>query len=344
MFPASHEAGLPPIRICSVNAADPGDLGVLDRAEAELEDAERALQRLDEGTYSTCEACGRAIGEDLLARLPMTRRCAHHAPSPRRAIQPGPESLAWLCLFAQARECAGTSEVGIDGDSVGKVLDAAVGRFGPRLGAVIAYSAIWLTVSPQPASCLSATTTRWRCCRRFRAIRGNAAVASVGRTSAEERRDPRPTAVLSLSWSPQDPVDLGDLVEQLLAHGGVGRLLGLAGGLGRRPEQVVELGVLRQMLGLEVVRPKDPEVVLDEVGALLFDQDGPGLEGVVGRGVELLHGRLHRLGFDPRLGGVVHATRQVAMRVNGHRAAQSVEQGEQREVRCMPAPWLVIGD
>jgi RNA polymerase-binding transcription factor DksA len=61
-----------------VETGDEVDL-VLDRAEGELEDVERALRRLDEGTYATCEACGRAIGEDRLTRLPLTRRCADHA-------------------------------------------------------------------------------------------------------------------------------------------------------------------------------------------------------------------------------------------------------------------------
>jgi len=52
--------------------------------------------------------------------------------------------LASLRLFAQARECAGTGEVLVDGDTVGEVLDAAVGRFGARLAEVIGVSAIWL--------------------------------------------------------------------------------------------------------------------------------------------------------------------------------------------------------
>ncbi len=52
---------------------------VLDSAEGELEDVERALRRLDDGTYATCEACGRAIGADRLAASPLTRRCADHA-------------------------------------------------------------------------------------------------------------------------------------------------------------------------------------------------------------------------------------------------------------------------
>ncbi len=56
--------------------------------------------------------------------------------------------MARLCLFAQARDCAGTGETGIDGATVGDVLDAAVGRYGTRLAAIIAISAIWLNGEP----------------------------------------------------------------------------------------------------------------------------------------------------------------------------------------------------
>ncbi|MGA2530530.1 MAG: TraR/DksA C4-type zinc finger protein [Acidimicrobiales bacterium] len=59
------------------------DLRVLDRAEAELEDVERALARLDEGTYATCEACSRPIAAARLEAMPLTRRCTDHgAPDP----------------------------------------------------------------------------------------------------------------------------------------------------------------------------------------------------------------------------------------------------------------------
>ncbi|MGO9406476.1 MAG: MoaD/ThiS family protein [Acidimicrobiales bacterium] len=56
--------------------------------------------------------------------------------------------MARLRLFAQARDCAGTSEAILDGLSVGEVLDAAVERYGARLGSVIAFSAVWLTGEP----------------------------------------------------------------------------------------------------------------------------------------------------------------------------------------------------
>jgi len=58
----------------------PSDTGLLERVELELEDVERALRRLDEGTYAACEVCGRVIGDDLLVLSPVTRRCAEHDP------------------------------------------------------------------------------------------------------------------------------------------------------------------------------------------------------------------------------------------------------------------------
>ena len=51
------------------------DLSILEGVEAELDDVEAAMRRLDEGTYGICEACGRPIGEDRLEALPATRFC-----------------------------------------------------------------------------------------------------------------------------------------------------------------------------------------------------------------------------------------------------------------------------
>jgi RNA polymerase-binding transcription factor DksA len=51
------------------------DLSVLEQIEGELADVEHALRRLDEGTYGTCEACGKAIPDERLDALPATRFC-----------------------------------------------------------------------------------------------------------------------------------------------------------------------------------------------------------------------------------------------------------------------------
>ena len=51
------------------------DLSILESLEAELADVEHALQRLEDGTYGTCEACGRPIDDSRLEALPATRFC-----------------------------------------------------------------------------------------------------------------------------------------------------------------------------------------------------------------------------------------------------------------------------
>lgn len=51
------------------------DLTILDSVEGDLTDVEHALTRLDEGTYGTCEACGKAIADDRLEAQPATRFC-----------------------------------------------------------------------------------------------------------------------------------------------------------------------------------------------------------------------------------------------------------------------------
>lgn len=44
----------------------------------ELADVERALTRLDDGTYGRCETCGQALPDERLAVAPATRRCGGH--------------------------------------------------------------------------------------------------------------------------------------------------------------------------------------------------------------------------------------------------------------------------
>jgi RNA polymerase-binding transcription factor DksA len=51
------------------------DLSILEQVEAELGDVEHALRRLDDGTYGSCEACGKSIGDDRLEAMPATRFC-----------------------------------------------------------------------------------------------------------------------------------------------------------------------------------------------------------------------------------------------------------------------------
>jgi len=55
------------------------DLEALTSVERELNDVERALARLDEGVYGTCEVCGGAIDDGRLADEPTTSRCVEHS-------------------------------------------------------------------------------------------------------------------------------------------------------------------------------------------------------------------------------------------------------------------------
>jgi RNA polymerase-binding transcription factor DksA len=54
------------------------DFSILEQVEAELADVERALRRLDEGTYGSCEACSGPIGDERLAAQPAARFCVEH--------------------------------------------------------------------------------------------------------------------------------------------------------------------------------------------------------------------------------------------------------------------------
>ncbi|HUZ21790.1 MAG TPA: hypothetical protein VMU75_14595 [Acidimicrobiales bacterium] len=54
---------------------------LLGEIESELAAIERALDRLESGSYGTCDVCGAAITADELAADPVTARCAEHARS-----------------------------------------------------------------------------------------------------------------------------------------------------------------------------------------------------------------------------------------------------------------------
>jgi DnaK suppressor protein len=68
------------------------DYALLEQVRSDLDDVDRALRRLDEGTYGRCEACGEPIGEDRLAALPAARYCVEH----QRAAEAGDQPVAQL--------------------------------------------------------------------------------------------------------------------------------------------------------------------------------------------------------------------------------------------------------
>ena len=65
------------------------ELAILDRTDRQLADVHRALERLEAGTYGTCELCGRPIGATRLQARPAARLClpdqelAEEAPASR---------------------------------------------------------------------------------------------------------------------------------------------------------------------------------------------------------------------------------------------------------------------
>ena len=54
------------------------DFSILEQVEAELADVQRALQRIDDGTYGHCEACREPIPDERLAAQPAARFCVEH--------------------------------------------------------------------------------------------------------------------------------------------------------------------------------------------------------------------------------------------------------------------------
>ncbi|MCA1846723.1 MAG: TraR/DksA C4-type zinc finger protein [Actinobacteria bacterium] len=79
----SEEASLGELSSVDQHQADIGtetfnrerDLSILEQVQGELADVEHALHRLDEGTYGTCEACGKRIPDERLEAMPAARFC-----------------------------------------------------------------------------------------------------------------------------------------------------------------------------------------------------------------------------------------------------------------------------
>jgi RNA polymerase-binding transcription factor len=65
------------------------DIGVGQSLEASLLRLDRALAKLDEGTYGICDACGGAIPEKRLEAMPDSVLCVNCAASAPRAQPPG---------------------------------------------------------------------------------------------------------------------------------------------------------------------------------------------------------------------------------------------------------------
>jgi DnaK suppressor protein len=60
------------------------EIGVGKSLESTLERTERALAKLDEGTYGACDVCGQPIAPGRLLAMPDSVLCLTHAASERR--------------------------------------------------------------------------------------------------------------------------------------------------------------------------------------------------------------------------------------------------------------------
>ncbi|HZJ52334.1 MAG TPA: TraR/DksA C4-type zinc finger protein [Actinomycetota bacterium] len=64
------------------------DLSILESTDEQLRDIELAFARIDDGSYGTCEVCGRLIGEERLRAKPAARLCIDH----QRESEQGPDA------------------------------------------------------------------------------------------------------------------------------------------------------------------------------------------------------------------------------------------------------------
>ena len=64
------------------------DIGVGASFEERLDRVERALEKLDDGTYGTCDACGKSIPAPRLQAMPDSVLCVTCAGAQRRVPRP----------------------------------------------------------------------------------------------------------------------------------------------------------------------------------------------------------------------------------------------------------------
>lgn len=54
------------------------DLSILESVQASLDDLDKAVRRLEQGTYGACESCGKPVGDERLDAVPSARFCLEH--------------------------------------------------------------------------------------------------------------------------------------------------------------------------------------------------------------------------------------------------------------------------
>jgi len=64
------------------------DESILEQVQGELNDIDHALARIENGTYGTCEACGKPIGDARLEAVPTARFCVEDQARAERDLRP----------------------------------------------------------------------------------------------------------------------------------------------------------------------------------------------------------------------------------------------------------------
>ena len=54
--------------------------GIANETEASIRTIQAALERIEAGTYGSCESCGEPIGAERLSAIPEATRCVNCAP------------------------------------------------------------------------------------------------------------------------------------------------------------------------------------------------------------------------------------------------------------------------
>ena len=70
------------------------DESIVARADTELAEIDRALEKLEDGRYGICEACGGPIGDDRLEAFPAARFCIEDQAEAEEAGLPASDDRA----------------------------------------------------------------------------------------------------------------------------------------------------------------------------------------------------------------------------------------------------------
>ncbi|MRH41408.1 yteA family sporulation protein [Aquibacillus halophilus] len=69
------------------------EMALNNHARQKIEETNQALHAIENGTYGTCEICGKEIQEERLIAVPTTFRCVEHAESDLRESRPVEEKI-----------------------------------------------------------------------------------------------------------------------------------------------------------------------------------------------------------------------------------------------------------